>query len=86
MPGDEVGPLGRVRAGQYPPHLGQRHVELPEAVDHLRRRDLLGVVVPVAGGVVDTRRREQTAVVVAAQGADVDFQAPRQVRAGQALV
>jgi hypothetical protein len=39
-------------------------------VDHLRRRDLLGLVVAVAGGVVDPCRGEQAGVVVAAQGAD----------------
>ena len=47
MTRDHLGALLRVVSSEDGLHLSQRHVELPQLVDHLCGRDLLGRVVAV---------------------------------------
>ena len=53
MTRDHVGLLLWIAGGEDGLDLGERHVELPQLLDDLGGRDLLGRVVPVTRGRVD---------------------------------
>src|SRR3712207_939841 len=65
--GDQRGTGARVGGAQDALDVGQRDVELAQAVDDLGGRDLVRAVVAVAAGGVHRRGLQQACVVVAAQ-------------------
>jgi hypothetical protein len=64
VPGDQLRADTGVGGREDPADLGQRYVEFPQPVDHLRGRDLRGRVVPVPAERIDRGRLQQPAVVV----------------------
>jgi hypothetical protein len=74
--GDQGRTHTRVGRAQDALDLGERYVELPQSVDDLGRRDLVRVVVAIAGQLVHLGRLQQSAFVVAAQRAHAQVRHP----------
>jgi hypothetical protein len=70
MLGDEGGSCIGIGHGYQCAHLADGHPELPEAVDYLGGRHLVGAVVAVAGVLVHVSGFEQPGLVVATQRLD----------------
>jgi hypothetical protein len=63
----------QVRSREDRADLLQGHVEVPEAADDLRGRDLIGRVAPVPGGRVDVRRLQEAEAVIVPQRLDAQL-------------
>ena len=84
MTRDHLGALLRVVGGEDGLHLGQRHVELPQLVDHLCSRDLFGRVVAVTRRRVHRIRLEEFGRMVATQGPHAQTRQRGELPDGQA--
>jgi hypothetical protein len=67
VPGEELRAQARVLRGEDPGHLGERYVQLAEAVDHLSGRDLLARAVVVPAVRVDRGGLDESGLVVAVE-------------------
>ena len=68
-----------IRRREHRAHRVDRHVEIAEAADHLRGRDLIGRVVAVAVARIDVGGLEQTDAVVVAQRLRAEMRHPGEV-------
>ena len=82
--GDQRVAGGRVRCGQHRLDLGDRHLQIPQAPDDLRGRDLPGRVVAVARVRVHRGRLEQPDLVVVAQRLDAEMSSAGEIAHGEA--
>src|SRR4029078_2104112 len=68
-----------VRSLDHRPYIVERHTQLTQTPDHLRRRYLRELVAPIPGVGVDLRGGQQTDLVVMAQRLDAHERHPREV-------